>query len=49
MKQSESMKIEKKNDADVYEVKKIIIKRRIYIEQKRRRKVHSEFKMKWIE
>ena len=43
MKKFESMKIEKKNDANVYEMKKIIIKR------KRRRRIYSEFKMKWIE
>ena len=49
MKKSESMKIEKKNDADVYEMKKIITKRKIYIERKRRRRTHSEFRMKWTE
>ena len=48
-KKFESMKIEKENDADVYEMKKIIIKRRVYIERKRRRRTHSEFRMKWTE
>ena len=49
MKKSESVKIEKKNDADVYEMKKIIIKRKIYIKRKRRRRTHFEFRMKWTE
>ena len=46
MKKSESVKIKEKNDANVYEMKKIIIKRKIYITRKRRRRIYSEFRMK---
>ena len=46
MKKSGLLKIEKNDDANIYEMKKILIKRKIYIDRKRRRKIHFEFRMK---
>ena len=42
------IKTEDDNDAEVYEVKKIVAKKMIYTERNRRRRVHSEFKIKWL-
>ena len=45
----ESVKIEKNDEIDTYEMKKIIAKRIMRIGKKSRRRAHSEFKIKWIE
>ena len=41
------VKTEGGDDADVYEVEKIIAKRRVYTGRGRRRRAHSEFRVKW--
>lgn len=47
--ESSPIEIEKKEDNNVYEIEKIVVKRRIYIERGRRRRAHSEFRVKWLE
>ena len=49
MKKPEPLKIEKNDETNIYEMKKILIKRKVYIDQKRRRRAHSEFRIKWTE
>ena len=49
VKEPESLEIEGNDDANIYEVEKILIKRKIYIGRKRRRRTHFEFRMKWTE
>ena len=44
--ESESIEIDDDDEFDFYEVKKIIVKRKIYFGRKRRRKALSQFKMK---
>ena len=48
-KESKFVKTTKNNESDVYEIKKIIVKRKIYAGRDRHRKNHTEFKMKWLE
>ena len=43
----EPIEIEGGNDANVYEVEKIIAKRMVYIGRNRRRRAHSKFRIKW--
>ena len=43
---SSSVEIEKNNDSNFYEIEKIIVKRKMYIERKRRRRAFSQFRMK---
>ena len=44
--ESESIKIQDGNESDVYEVEKIVAKKIVYTRRNRRRKTHSEFRMK---
>ena len=46
---SNSIKIDDDDDFDFYKIEKIIAKRVIYIDQKRRREALLQFKMKWLE
>ena len=43
---SESIEIDDDDEFDFYEMKKIIVKRKIYFDRKRRRRALSQFKMK---
>ena len=45
---SESIEIDDDDEFDFYEMKKIIVKRKIYFDRKRRRRALSQFKMKWL-
>ena len=45
---SDSIEIDDDDDFDFYEIEKIIAKRVIYIDRKRRRRALSQFKMKWL-
>ena len=47
--ESKSVEIEKNDEIDIYKMKKIVAKRIVRIERKKRRKTHSKFKIKWIE
>ena len=44
--ESESIEIDDDDEFDFYEMKKIIVKRKIYFDRKRRRRALSQFKMK---
>ena len=46
--ESESIEIDDDDEFDFYEMKKIIVKRKIYFDRKRRRRTFSQFKMKWL-
>ena len=46
--ESESIEIDDDDEFDFYEMKKIIVKRKIYFDRKRRRRALSQFKMKWL-
>ena len=45
-KKPEFLKIKKGDETDIYKMKKILVKRKIYIDRKRRRKIHSKFRIK---
>ena len=45
---SGSVEVEEGDDSDFYEIEKIIVKRKMYIERKRRRRAFSQFRMKWL-
>ena len=44
--ESDSVEIDNDDNSDFYEIEKIIAKRVIYIDRKRRRRALSQFKMK---
>ena len=44
----DSVEIDDGDDSDFYEIEKIIAKRVIYIDRKRRRRALSQFRMKWL-
>ena len=44
--ESDSIEINDNDDSDFYEIEKIIVKRVIYIGRKRRRRTHSQFRIK---
>lgn len=46
--ESNSIKIKKEKDSNMYEIEKIIAKHKIYIERDRQQKVHSKFQIKWF-
>ena len=43
----DSIKMEKKNSFDLYEVEKIIVKKIVRTDRGRNRRFHSEFRVKW--
>ena len=47
--ESKSIEIEKNDEIDIYEVKKIVAKKIVRTERERRRRAHSKFKIKWAE
>ena len=46
--ESESIEIDDDDEFDFYEMKKIIVKRKIYFGRKRQRRALSQFKVKWL-
>ena len=47
--ESGSIEIEKNDEIDIYEMKRIVAKKIVRIGRKKRRKSHSKFRVKWTE
>ena len=44
----ESIKTDENDDSDLYEIEKIIVKKKIHSNRERHRRNHTEFRMKWL-